>query len=128
MGGHRKSSDGFFEGWQIEGRGIECAVADFMALVRATVRALHHDEYDLRVGIAWAGEQPLSILTVDSVGLTYDGVSTPLRTFTPLRSTVTASVSDASFHRQVYELAEDCVNQGGITYLHTINPLPEGGD
>lgn len=124
VGGHRKSSDGYFEDWEIEGRGIECAVADFMALIQATARALHHDEYDVRIGIEWSGERPLTVLTVDGTGYTYDGVSTPLRTFTSVRSTVTASAADAAFHRQLHELAEDCVNQGGVTYLHAIHPLP----
>lgn len=128
VGGHRMSADGYFEGWQVEGRGIEAAVADFMALVHANAQALHQDEYDVRVGIEWAGEQPLSILTVDGSGFTYDGVSTPLRAFTSIRSTVRASASAADFHRQVYELAEDCVNQGGLTHLHVINPLPEVED
>lgn len=128
VGGHRMSVDGYFEGWQVEGRGIEAAVADFMALVHANAQALHQDEYDVRVGVEWAGEQPLSILTVDGSGFTYDGVSTPLRAFTSIRSTVRASASAADFHRQVYELAEDCVNQGGLTHLHVINPLPEVED
>lgn len=128
VGGHRMSVDGYFEGWQVEGRGIESAVADFMALVHANAQALHQDEYDVRVGVEWAGEQPLSILTVDGSGFTYDGVSTPLRAFTSIRSTVRASASAADFHRQVYELAEDCVNQGGLTHLHVINPLPEVED
>lgn len=128
VGGHRKSSGEDFEGWQVEGRGIECGVADFMGLVRATAQALHHDEYDVRVGVQWTGEQPLSILTIDSSGFIYDGVSTPLRSFTSVRSTVTASGSENNFHRQVHELAEDCVNQGGITYLHVIEPLPDEGE
>lgn len=128
VGGHRMSVDGYFEGWQVEGRGIESAVADFMALVHANAQALHQDEYDVRVGVEWAGEQPLSILTVDGFGFTYDGVSTPLWAFTSIRSTVRASASAADFHRQVYELAEDCVNQGGLTHLHVINPLPEVED
>ena len=125
VGGHRMSSDEYWEGWQVEGRGVECAVADFMALIRAAARFLHLDEYDVRVGVEWSGEQPLSILTVDGSGFPYDGASTPLRAFTSARSTVTASASDAEFHRQTRELAEDCVNQGGITYLHVIEPLPE---
>jgi hypothetical protein len=128
VGGHRMSVDGYFEGWQVEGRGIESAVADFMALVHANAQALHQDEYDVRVGVEWAGEQPLSILTIDGSGFTYDGVSTPLRAFTSIRSTLRASASAADFHRQVYELAEDCVNQGGLAHLHVINPLPEVED
>ncbi|GAB2829185.1 hypothetical protein GCM10027176_36730 [Actinoallomurus bryophytorum] len=52
VGGHRMSSDGYFEGWQIESSAIECAVADLMALVRATAEATDNDEYAVRVGIA----------------------------------------------------------------------------
>lgn len=48
-----------------------------MALIRATAEAIGNDEYDLRVGIEWAGEQPLSIVTTDNSGLTYEGISTP---------------------------------------------------
>lgn len=124
VGGHRKSFDGFFDGWEVEGRGIEASIADFMALVRAAAGALHTDEYEVRVGVEWTGVQPLSILTMDGSGWTFDGVSTPLRAFTSVRSTVIASGSAPSFHRQVHELAEDCVNQGGITYLHVISDPP----
>lgn len=120
VGGHRKSADGYFEGGEVEGRAIECAVADFTALVRAAAASLHHDEYDIRVGIEWSGADPLRILTVDGMGLVYDGVSTPLRRFTPVRSSLNAASSDNAFHRQVHALAEDCVNQGGLSYLQII--------
>ncbi|ORB64850.1 helix-turn-helix domain-containing protein [Mycolicibacterium tusciae] len=120
VGGHRKSGDGNFEGWEVEARAIEAAIADFTALIRATATALHHGEYDVCVGVVWAGEQPLCVLTVDGMGYTYDGASTPLSTFTPARSTINAAAADTEFHRQVHQLAQDCVNQGGITYLHVI--------
>lgn len=124
VGGHRMSSDGYFEGWQVEGRGIECGIADFTALVRAVAETQHLDEYEVRVGIEWAGKERLQILTVDGSGFTYDGVSTPLQKFTPVRSSINASGSDESFHRDVFTLAEDCVNQGGITHLHVIAEPP----
>lgn len=120
VGGHRSGGDSQFEGWEVESRAIEAAVADFAALIRATAAGLHHGEYDVCVGVAWTGGQPLTILTVDGHGFTYDGVSTPLSSYTPVRSTINAAASDAEFHQQVHELAQDCVNQGGITYLHVI--------
>ncbi|CAJ1505604.1 hypothetical protein [[Mycobacterium] burgundiense] len=120
VGGHRRSSDECFDGWQVEARSVECAIADFTALVRATAAARHHGEYDVCVGVEWTGEQPLCVLTVDGTGYTYDGVSTPLSTYTPVRSTINAAASDEEFHQQVRELAQDCVNQGGITHLHVI--------
>jgi hypothetical protein len=63
VGGHRMTSDGYFEGWQVQSAAIECGIADLMALIRATAEATDNDEYDVRVGIEWAGEQPLTILT-----------------------------------------------------------------
>jgi hypothetical protein len=102
VGGHRKSSDGSFEGWEVAARAIEAAVADFTALIRATAAALHHGEYDVCIGVVWTGEEHLKVLTVDGMGFTYDGVSTPLSNYSPVRSTVDADASDAAFHRQVH--------------------------
>ncbi|UWF78375.1 MULTISPECIES: hypothetical protein [Microbacterium] len=83
VGGHRMSNDGYFDGWQVEPAAIECAVADLMALMRTTAGATTQDEYDVRLGIEWTGEQPLTILTKDNMGFTYDGVSVPLHRYTP---------------------------------------------
>jgi hypothetical protein len=121
-GGHRMSSDGYFKGWQVESSAIECAIADLMALIRATAEATHNDEYDLRVGIAWTGEQPLVILTKDNFGHTYDGVSTPLHHYTPVETTVNAIEPDLDYYWHVHDLAQDCVNQGGISSVLMIRP------
>lgn len=119
VGGHRLR-DGYLEGRQVESSAIECAVADFMALVRATAEATDNDEYDLRVGIDANAEQALSILTKDQAGFIYDDVSTPLYRYTPVDTTISTIASDADFHRQVEELAQDCINQGGISNLQII--------
>jgi hypothetical protein len=121
-GGHRSSHDGYFEGWQIESSAIECAIADVMALMRATAEATDHDEYDIRIGIMWEGPQPLRILTKDNVGFTYDGVSTPLHRYTAVETTVNAVESDSDFFWHVHDLAQDCVNQGGISTVRMIQP------
>lgn len=122
VGGHPKRTGGYNEAWEVESAAIEAAVADFTALVRATAEVLGHDEYDVSVGIEWSGGEKLSILTVDGQGFSFNGVSTPLPAFIPVQSTIDANASEIDFHRQVFELAEDCVNQGGITYLHVISP------
>jgi len=120
IGGHRSSSDEHFEGGQIESSAIECAIADLMALVRATAEATDNDEYDLRVGIDWTGKTALSILTKDQMGFIYDEASTPLHRYTPVDTTVRAIDSDVDFHEQVEDLALDCINQGGISNLRVI--------
>lgn len=122
VGGHRMSSDGHFEGWQVQSSAIECGIADLMGLVRATAEATDSDEYEVRVGIEWAGEQPLAILTTDNSGFTYDGVSTPLHRYTPVEVTVNAGEPERDFFWHVHDLAQDCVNQGGISNLQMIHP------
>jgi hypothetical protein len=122
VGGHRNQSGDYNEAWEVESAAIEAAVADFTALLRATAEVLGHDEYDVSVGIEWSGGEKLSILTVDGQGFTFNGVSTPVPAFIPVQSTIDAGASEIDFHHQVFELAEDCVNQGGITYLHVISP------
>lgn len=121
-GGHPDGGGGHFEGWQVESSAIELAIADFMALIRATAAATDNDEYDVRVGINWAGGQPLRILTTNNIGFTYGGVSTPLHSYTPVETTVNATEPDLDYHRHVHDLARDCVNQGGVSNLLMIRP------
>jgi Putative DNA-binding domain len=120
IGAHRRSSDAYDEAWQIRSSAVECAIADFMALIRTTAQATGNDEYDVRAGISWTGEQALTILTKDSTGSTYDGVSTPMYRYTPVETTVNAAGHALDYHEQVRDLALDCVNQGGISNLHMI--------
>lgn len=127
IGGHRSGSNTSWEGWQIESVAIECAIADLMALVRATAGATDNDEYDLRVGIRWTGEHPLKILTKDTFGHPYEGVSTPLYRYTPVETTVNAVEPAPDFHRHVQDLAQDCLNQGGISNMLLLR-RPESAD
>lgn len=122
VGGHRSGSDEYLGGWQVESAAIEGAVADLMALVRVIAEATGNDEYDLRVGIAWTGEEPLSILTKDQMGFPFDGTSTPLHRYTPVETTVDALGSDPDFLDHIQDLARDCLNQGGISNLRVIRP------
>ncbi len=122
VGGHRMSSDGYFGGSQVQSTAIECGIADLMALLRATAEATDNDEYDVRVGIAWTGEVPLCILTTDNQGFTYDGVSTPLHRYTPVETTVNAVEPALDYYWHVHDLAQDCINQGGISNVRLIQP------
>ncbi|WP_235504767.1 AlbA family DNA-binding domain-containing protein [Arthrobacter sp. Leaf141] len=120
IGAHQMSRDGYFAGHEVEARAIECAVADFMALTRITADSTGNDGYDVRAGIDWTGTEPLQIMTIDNSGFVYKDVSTPLHRFTPVETSLDARETDAKFRRSVYELARDCVNQGGISNLHLI--------
>lgn len=122
VGGHRMSRDGYFDGHQVESAAIECAIADLMALMRTTAEATGNDEYNVRLGIEWTGEQPLTILTKDNVGFTYDGVSVPLHRYTPVETTVNAIEPAVDYFWHVHDFAQDCVNQGGISNVLMIQP------
>lgn len=122
VGGHPRTSDQRLDGGEIRSSAIECAVADFMALMRITAGATHGDEYDVRVGVEWTGGQPLLILTTDTFGHLYDGASTPLHHYTPVETSVNAAESDFDFYWHVHDLALDCVNQGGVSGLQLIQP------
>lgn len=128
VGGHRRSSDEHFEGWQVQSSAIECAVADLMALIRATAEASDNNEYDVRVGLEWEGPEPLVILTSDNYGQVFDGVSTPLHRFTPVEVSINAGEPDLDYYWHVHDLARDCVNQGGISNVQMIQPPARDGD
>jgi hypothetical protein len=119
IGGHRVEG-GYAEGWQIDAASIECAVADLMALVRATAAASATTDYDIRIGIDWTGEHLLVIETVDRHGFRFNGTSIPIQIYTPVETTVTAAAADEEYLQQVHDLAQDCVNQGGISDLRLI--------
>jgi hypothetical protein len=120
IGGHRVGSSEYAEGWRIGSADIECAVADFMALIRATAASSGMTEYEARIGVEWAGQHPLVIDTVDQAGFRFDGTSIPLHAYAPVEMTVIASASDQDYLHQVHDLAQDCVNQGGVSNLRLI--------
>jgi hypothetical protein len=124
VGGHRSGSETYFDGRQVEASALECAIADFMALLRHTADATDNDEYELRVGVEWAGEEPLTILDKDHLGYPHDGRSTPLHRYAPVETTVSAREPDLDFYWHVHDLAQDCVNQGGISDVSMISPPP----
>lgn len=120
VGGHMKSNGAHFPGHEIHGQDLEGALADLMALMRETAASTDNDEYEVRIGIEWAGEDPMKILTRSWTGEAFDGVSTPLHRYVPVEMSVDAGSSDSDFRRRLYELALDCVNQGGLSSLRLI--------
>lgn len=125
VGGSRISYDGYLEGFEVTSGAVEAAVADHMGVVRAVASAVEASEYEVRVGIEWSGTGPLQIITVDSMGNIYRGSSTPVHQYVPVPTTVDARASEAEFGRAAYELARDCVNQGGVTNLHVMKEPAE---
>jgi Putative DNA-binding domain len=105
---------------------VETILADFMALLRIASSTLAvGSEYDVMVGIEWAGEEPLLLVDTGGWGDLFEDGSTPLARFTPVRMSVRTDVDDDAYLAEVYELARDAINQGGVQNIQLI-PQPEG--
>jgi len=120
VGGHRAPDGRYADGDRIDSAAIECAVADLMALIRVVSREVGTTEYEVLVGVEWRGPRALVIHTVDQSGHRYDGTSIPLLRYSPVSATVAADASDADYRQRVFEIAEDCINQGGISNVRMI--------
>lgn len=120
IGGHHQHNQRRLGG-HVHSVSIECAVADFMGMIRAVQEHAGTSEYEVRVGIEWTGDSPLIIHTVQN-GHAHDGASIPLARYTPVTETVLADAESLDFYWQVHDLAEDCINQGGITGVQLIQP------
>jgi len=125
IGGHRLNSTEHAEGWRIGSLDVECAVADFMALVRRTAAITGDNEYDIRIGIESAREHPLVIQSPPDLHSGHPDRRLHLHGYTPIDTTVMAGASDQEFFRRVYDLALDCVNQGGVSELWLIREPAE---
>ncbi|MFQ6397355.1 helix-turn-helix domain-containing protein [Nocardia sp. KC 131] len=119
IGGHMISSDTYLDGWQVEASAIEAGVADLMALVKVAAEATGNDEYDIRVGVEWAGQDAL-VLLAGAPRYPYQGI--PLHGYSPVEMSVDVTEPPSDFFWQVHDLAQDCVNQGGISEVRLINP------
>ncbi|MCC2318385.1 AlbA family DNA-binding domain-containing protein [Cellulomonas chengniuliangii] len=114
----------FEPGWMVDSAVIEQAVADLMGLVRAAGEARTLSEYDVRVGVEWRPPTPLMIRTVENGGnYPFTGSSVPLPRYAAVDITVLADDDATGFQQQTYDLARDCVNQGGITYTRLIEAI-----
>lgn len=123
IGAHYSGSDAYWPGNRIESRAIECVIADLMGLTRTVGRERGRHEYEVLVGIEWSGGDPLIIHTLDNSGFAFVDNSIPMARYSRVATTVRVDVDDDQFHEQVRDLAQDCVNQGGITNLQLIRNI-----
>lgn len=125
VGGHRTKSDSH-EKWEVTSWAIEAAVADFMALVLATATQTSNDEYDVRIACEWAGEETMEFRQNDPMGHTWDGDEMPVHHFTPVETSLRARQPRDEFQSRVFELARDCLNQGGLSDPNLIDDPHHG--
>lgn len=120
VGGH-PGIRGDLPGSYVDSATIECAVADFMSLIRAAEDHFGSREYEAQVGIEWTTGAPLIIQMTDQMGLPFLDNSLALSQYSPVTTTVLVSGDDADYlDEQIRALAEDCINQGGLTVLRAI--------
>lgn len=125
LGGWPKKStffgndDSEYEGGQVAAAAVEATVVDVMAIIRATNRKLGSSEFEVRIGMEWRDPSPLLFGVNDWSFLSFEEAY-PLKRFAPVLSTVEADADDESFLQQARELAEDCLNQGGVTLLRLL--------
>jgi hypothetical protein len=100
---------------------IEVAIADFLALVRVASQNRGTGEYEIRVGIAWSGEESLVVHRFDPRGFGGEDHALSPSGYPPIVSAVDARADADSYLRQVWDLVQDCLNQVGIETPRLIN-------
>lgn len=124
VGGHSWPSHEELRPQQVYATTIEAAVADAMATLRLAAGWFGTTEYDLRVGIEWQGSKPLVIHTRSWTGQVHEADSVPLNRFSHIEMSVNADTTDDEYLTQVCDLAEHCINQGGIHALQELTRPP----
>lgn len=125
VGGYRVGADEYLAGSEILAAWLQVAAADFMATVRSTAEVNENGEYELRAGVMWNDAEPLTMLTTDHFNRLRREETLPLHYFSPVELTFDARAEHRAFYHTVYNLAEDLINQGGISNLQLMH-TPEG--
>lgn len=90
---------------------LECAVVDFMALVRAAAEELGIGEVEVRVGVEYP-DKPIEFMD-DGAHWRDDEALSRVPRFEPVSLTVRADVDETDYVGQVRDIALDVVNQAG---------------
>lgn len=115
-GAHR-IRDGYAGGNRIAAGFLEAGVSDLMGLLRRASEAIGTGDYEVQIGIEWAGSEPIWIESVDQFGHPDESQSIPLAAYAPVAASIRVDVDSEAFHDQVHELALDVINQGGVQNL-----------
>lgn len=128
IGGPRKQ-DGHEKKNIIDSTTLESAVSDFMGLIKAQADKYSLGEFEIRVGIELQLDEPIIMLSRDAMftNMLTGSYSTPIQRFVPIYTAVRADVEPLEFKMRTYELAEDCINQAGLSAVHTIDKPEQNG-
>jgi hypothetical protein len=112
VGGARVRGDRYLPGSVVLAVRVEQAVACLMGILQATSEAAGTTEYTVRVGIELDGAKLHMVQTHDDTR-----ASIPVTKFIPVEASVNAGLPEKAFLSQTREIANDCVNQGGVESL-----------
>jgi hypothetical protein len=110
LGGHRKS-DGSSTGDVVAIDALEAALADLMGLVNKTSNHVTARDYDLRIGVEWAGDGPMTFEVQGSWG---GDKSAVLAAYTPILASIQTGIEADDYYDTVYDIICDAVNQAGV--------------
>src|SRR5699024_3448172 len=88
--GAGRGRKGILPAGHVESRRVEAFAADLMGMLRASSNYHNLGDYEVRIGLEWTGQDPLTIQTSDESGFPYDGV--PLARFVPVTTSVRTDV------------------------------------
>jgi hypothetical protein len=110
LGGHR-THEGNSTGEVIAVDALEAAIADLMSLIAKTSNHVTARDYDLRIGVEWVGEGPMTFEVQDA----WDRrTSAALSVYTPILATLQTDTEPDDYYDSVYDLICDAVNQVGV--------------
>ena len=104
-------------GSHVDSASLEGCVSDLMALTLEASRAIGSGDYEVRAGLVWTGDNPLSFTTTAESNSSSKWPATTVARYSPVTMSVRTDVDDLAFGDQVVDFAEDMVNQGGVRKL-----------
>lgn len=97
---------------------IETLVANLVSLIGQVGPRVGAMEYDVRIGLAWPRNHPLTFLPLGPDSDLIDMEDAPrIRRFDPVEALIALDAGPDDVLQQVRDLATDCVNQGGVEHL-----------
>lgn len=113
---------------------VEVAVGSFLAVLASAARSLGMTgSYELRVGLAWEGSDPITIHGPGELDAPEPYAPTaaddfypapvhtiPIKAFVPVDISIDAMADDDTLREAASELALDCVAQGGVDTLEAL--------
>jgi hypothetical protein len=79
----------------------------------------HHGtaDYELKAGLEWGGQQPLTIAAPAADFRRWTPTGLPVARYTPILATIQPTTEEPEYLDQIRDVTTDLVNQGGLSAL-----------